>query len=64
MKHRPKVPSYDALLAEIIVATSAATLAPMLQAATTYFSGNQREALEAAVEQRRGDLPDGEEFGG
>ena len=64
MKHRPKVPSYDALLAEITVATSAATLAPMLQAATTYFSGNQREALEGAVGQRRRELPDGEDFGG
>ena len=64
MKHRPKVPSYDALLAEIILATSATTLAPMLQAATTCFCANQRDALEVAVEQRRGELLDGEDFGG
>ncbi|HUQ82440.1 MAG TPA: hypothetical protein VM076_14930 [Gemmatimonadaceae bacterium] len=61
-KPQPKPPTYEALLAAIGAATSAAVLAPLLQTATTYFTGTQREALEAAIMQRRRELPDGEEL--
>ena len=62
MKHPPKPPTYEALLAAIGAANSAAVLAPLLQTATTYFTGNQRQELEQAIEQRRRELPDGEEL--
>ena len=55
-------PTFDTMLQMISAATSAAALAPLLQTVTTYFSGNQREALEAAVTERQRDLPDGPEL--
>lgn len=55
-------PSFDAMLGMIRVANSAGALAGLLQTVTTYFSGSQREALEAAVAERRRALPDGEEL--
>ena len=62
MKHCPKPPTYDAVLAAIGAATSAAVLAEV-RAATAFFTGNQREALEAAIEERRRALHDGEDLG-
>ena len=60
MPASPKPPSFDALLARIAVAPSAADLAALLETAQTYFMGNQREQLEAAVANRRAELPDGD----
>ena len=51
------MPTFDALLAAIGAATTAAALAPLLQTATTYFTGNQRDALEAAIKARQAGLP-------
>ena len=56
----PKIPSFDALLAAIAIAPSAADLAALLQVAQTYFMGSQREELEAAVARRQSQLPDGD----
>ena len=61
MKSTP-TPTFDALLAAVRAATTAAALAPLLQTATTYFMGNQREALEAAIAERQRELPDGEDL--
>jgi hypothetical protein len=60
---RPRIPTFDALLAAIAVAPSAADLAALLVTARTYFMGNQREQLEAAGEQREKELPDGDALG-
>ena len=61
MKHSaPKIPSFDALLAAIGVAASVADLAGLRQIARTYFTGNQREELEAAAERREAHLPNGD----
>jgi len=62
MKHCPKPPTYDAVLAAIGAATSAAVLAEV-RAAAAFFTGNQCEALEAAIEERRCALHDGEDLG-
>ena len=51
------------MLEMIGAATTAAALAALLHTITTYFSGNQREALEAAVMERQRQLPDGPELG-
>jgi hypothetical protein len=51
------------MLEMIGAATTAAALSALLQTIPTYFSGNQREALEAAVMDRQRQLPDGPELG-
>ena len=63
MRPPPKPPSFDALLASIRAAASAADLAGLLVTAQTYFMGTQREQLEAAVAKREGELPDGDALG-
>ena len=60
---KPKIPTFDALLAAIKVAPSAADLAALLVPAQTYFAGNQREELVAAVAKRETELPNGEALG-
>ena len=64
MAPRPKIPTFDVLLAAIEVAASAADLAALLQTARTYFTGSQREQLEAAAELRRSRLPNGDALNG
>jgi hypothetical protein len=59
----PKIPSFDALLAAIATAASAADLALLRDAARTYFMGTQREQLEAAIELRESELPNGDSLG-
>jgi hypothetical protein len=59
MRPRPKIPTYDALWAAIAAAPSSADLAPLLLTARTYFTGTQREELEAAASARERELPDG-----
>jgi hypothetical protein len=63
MRPKPKIPTFDVLLAAIKVAPSAADLAALLVTAQTYFAGNQREELVAAVAQREAELPNGESLG-
>ena len=62
MKPTPHPPTFDTMLEMIGAATTAAALAALLQTITTYFSGNQREALEAAIMERQSQLPDGPEL--
>jgi len=52
----PKPPSFDALLALVTAAPAAADLAAPLATIQTYFSGSQREQLEAAVAKRQAEL--------
>lgn len=54
----PKPPSFDAVLALVSAAPSAADLAAPLATIQTYFMGSQRELLEAAVAKRRTELPE------
>jgi hypothetical protein len=63
MKPTARPPTFDTMLEMIGAATTAAALSALLQTITTYFSGNQREALEAAVMDRQRQLPDGPELG-
>ena len=55
-----RIPSFDTLLAAIAIAPSAADLAQLLNVARTYFTGTQREQLEAAATHRQVQLPDGD----
>jgi len=61
MKHCPKPPTYDAVLAAIGAATSARG-ARRTAHRHRVLHGQQREALEAASEERRRALRDGEEL--
>jgi hypothetical protein len=65
MSVRPKrtVPTFEVLLDAITIAPTAADLALLLQTASTYFMGNQREQLEAAAAQRETELPPGDALG-
>lgn len=56
---RVKPPTFEALLAAIAIAPSAADLALLLDESRAYFTGTQREALEQAVARRQAELPDG-----
>ena len=56
----PKVPSFDTLLAAIEAAPSMADLAALRETARTYFTGTQREQLEAAADHREARLPNGD----
>jgi hypothetical protein len=58
-----KPPTFDQLLALINTAPSVADLAALLVTARTYFMGNQREQLEAAIAKRESELPNGEALG-
>ena len=61
MSRKPtNVPSFDALLAAIEAAPSAADLAALRETARTYFMGTQREQLEAAADHREEHLPNGD----
>lgn len=51
-----KPPSFDAVLALVSAAPSAADLAAPLATIQTYFMGSQRELLEAAVAKRQAEL--------
>jgi hypothetical protein len=62
MKQKPHPPTVDMILAMIGVANSAAALAGLLRTVTTYFSVNQRDALEAALMDRQREFPAGKEL--
>ena len=63
MRPTPKIPTFEALIAAIAVAPSAAVLSALEVTARTYFAGTQREELEAAVAKREAELPNGDALG-
>ena len=63
MPPTPKLPSFDTLLAAIKVSPSLGDLERLRETACTYFTGSQREQLEAAVAERETQLPGSEGFG-
>ena len=63
MNQMPKTPTFNARLGAIQVDPSAADLARLVVTVRPYFTGMQREDLEAAAAKREGELPNGDAVG-
>ena len=63
MKQVPKIPTFDPMAGAIQATPSAADVARLVVTVRPYFTGTQREDLEAAAAKREGELPNGGSFG-
>ena len=59
MRQETKPPTYEILLAATAVAPSGADLPTLKETVRACFMGTRREELEATVERREAELPDG-----